>query len=234
MIKNHHFALTYRDSVTLLNHDSLQIAQPNENKSHFLLYHNNLEIGQYKPPYLLLQLLKTYQNSETFIKTKLDETPPSYFIILIEAGRAALGFSVLGKIEKHKNFSRYMVRKTQGKLQLTHLKTKGKSRLGSRIRLQQSVKFFEEINEKLLSWEINKLNNAFIFYDCTKTLWPFLLDANNAAFNKSDVRLNKIPFNIPAPELKTLEYCNKLLQKGIITFNTEKTAEAFFDIWNVR
>ena len=42
-----------------------------------------------------------------------------------------------------------MVRKKRGVSQIKHLKTKGKSRAGSRVRLAETEEFFENINGRL-------------------------------------------------------------------------------------
>lgn len=98
----------------------------------------------------------------------------SWNILLMESGRAALGVFKDGKVLEHKNIRKYMVRKGQGKSQLTHLKTKGKSRYGSRLRLQESEAFFYEIVERLQN--DNCSQSSFVFYHCPATLWPFLMD----------------------------------------------------------
>ncbi|MEJ2054940.1 MAG: hypothetical protein P8X42_13550, partial [Calditrichaceae bacterium] len=72
-----------------------------------------------------------------------------YLIILIRAGYAALGRCGSSTILEHKLIRKYMVRKKQGKAQITYLNKKGKSRAGSRIRLAQTVEFFEDINRLL-------------------------------------------------------------------------------------
>lgn len=95
-------------------------------------------------------------------------------ILLMESGRAAFGIYENGKLKEHKNIRKYMVRKGQGKSQLTHLKTKGKSRYGSRLRLQESEAFFKEIIKRLKS--DNSRSVPYIFYHCPATLWPFLRD----------------------------------------------------------
>ena len=48
-----------------------------------------------------------------------------------------------------KIYRRYTVRKSQGKAQQKHLRAKGKSRLGSRIRLRQTQLLFEETSATL-------------------------------------------------------------------------------------
>ncbi|NQZ58402.1 MAG: hypothetical protein HRT88_13155 [Lentisphaeraceae bacterium] len=100
---------------------------------------------------------------------------PSWNLLLMEAGRAALGFVEDTKIQKHKNIRKYMVRKKQGKAQLTHLKTKGKSRYGSRLRLKEAEAYFDEILERLDD-DVHS-QAKFVFYHCPVRLKACLSDA---------------------------------------------------------
>lgn len=104
-----------------------------------------------------------------------DIYPENWNLLLMEAGRAAVGHIADGKLVKHKNIRKYMVRKKQGKAQLTHLKSKGKSRYGSRLRLQETISYFDEILEKLDDepYEISK----YVFYHCPVRLKAFLAEA---------------------------------------------------------
>ena len=107
-------------------------------------------------------------------ENNFNKLPLYWNVLLMESGRAALGVFKDGKVLEHKNIRKYMVRKGQGKSQLTHLKTKGKSRYGSRLRLQESEAFFYEIIERLNNEKSFKA--PFVFYHCPATLWPFLMD----------------------------------------------------------
>lgn len=82
----------------------------------------------------------------------LPSEPPTAIVALVQAGAAALGYLADGELIEHKVQKSYMVRKKQGRSQLTYLKSKGKSRAGSRLRLRNALTFFEAINEKLAEW----------------------------------------------------------------------------------
>lgn len=136
--------------------------------------------------------------------------------VLMQAGSAAIGFSENGTIKNHKVIKKYMVRKKQGKAQLKHLNTKGKSRLGSRIRLQQSQKFFYEIHEKIAEWNVLKTTQT-ILYSASTGLWPFLFSSvENPVFGQRDERLVKIPLDLKEPNFKVLRYVNKTAHKTIV------------------
>ena len=109
-------------------------------------------------------------------RVEISEEIPPWNIVLMEAGRAAVGAVVDGELVKHKNIRKYMVRKKSGKAQLTHLKTKGKSRYGSRLRLQESEDYFREIIERLQ--QDPESNAEFVFYHCPVRLKSYLDEAS--------------------------------------------------------
>lgn len=146
---------------------------------------------------------------------KIEEYPPEYLILLIQAGQAALGYFEEGEMVSHKVIRKYMVRAKQGKLQLAHLKTKGKSKLGSRIRLAQSIEFFEEINEKLQEWEVEEVKH--ILYSSSIQLWNALFESKvSSPFEKRDERLYKIPKDVQTPTYEELMKINRFTLQGYV------------------
>lgn len=125
--------------------------------------------------------------------------PPIFNIafVLVKAGTASVGFFENGHLSNHKVFRAYMIRKKQGTSQIKYLKTKGKSRAGSRVRLQQTLVFFGGINQRLTEIaEENQLDRIGI--SCSKTLWPFLFGGEvKPPFEKDDDRLLRVPIHIP-------------------------------------
>jgi len=148
-------------------------------------------------------------NPETNGVTKVEK---NWIVFLIRAGTAALGYFEEGTNAEHKVIRAYMVRKKQGKSQIKYLKTKGKSRAGSRVRLEASEKFFEEINEKISEY-LNKYPIDYIAYSCSKTLWPYLFTAEGK-LKKDDPRLFKVPAHIQEPGYEKLLKVNDLLQSS--------------------
>ncbi|SMG37235.1 hypothetical protein SAMN05661096_02431 [Marivirga sericea] len=119
----------------------------------------------------------------------------NFLIILIHSGEASLAYSEEDQIAEHKMVKAYMVRQKQGKSQIKHLKTKGKSKAGSRVRLAGTDHFFEEINEKITEWdEYHEIEKIAI--SCNKTLQPYFFNRPDAALLKNDSRLFKIPKHI--------------------------------------
>ncbi len=117
-----------------------------------------------------------------------------YCITLVRAGQAAVGYFHQGILLDHKVFRAYLVRQKQGMSQFKYLKTKGKSRSGSRIRLEETELFFKDINQRLLVYT-NQYPLTYWGLGCSKTLWPVLFDAAVPP-----------PFTSKSPELIELPY----------------------------
>ncbi|MBC5773042.1 hypothetical protein H8S95_03115 [Pontibacter sp. KCTC 32443] len=156
-----------------------------------------------------------------------DDDKVNYVILLIQSGNCALGYFENGVNLDHKVFRSYMVRKKQGKSQIKYLKTKGKSRAGSRVRLGETVEFFENINERLQSYfEEHEVHRIAI--SCSKTLIPYLYSSKvKTPFDKNDPRLFKIPKHIHTPIYEVMLDANRFLQRGELIYNEEQ--EAFVD-----
>ncbi len=117
-----------------------------------------------------------------------------YCITLIRAGQATVGYFHQGNLLDHKVFRAYMVRQKQGKSQFKYLKTKGKSRAGSRIRLEETQLFFKEINQRLQVYTKQYPLN-FWGLGCAKTLRPMLFAGEVSP-----------PYHSKSPELIELPY----------------------------
>nr|WP_287938456.1 hypothetical protein [Algoriphagus sp.] len=136
---------------------------------------------------------------------------PHFSLTLIRAGQAAVGYFHQGKLLDHKVFRAYMVRQKQGKSQIKHLKTKGKSRAGSRIRLAETARFFEEINERLQSYSA-QFPMDFWGISCAKTMWPYLFSSEvTPPFSSKDSNLIELPFHIAQASFEELEKAGELL-----------------------
>jgi hypothetical protein len=159
-----------------------------------------------------------------FLEQKLDlhaQDFINYVLILIKAGMASVAFFENGNMADHKVFRAYMVRKKQGKSQLKYLKTKGKSRAGSRVRLAESEVFFSSINERVNTYFEN-YRVDLIGLSCSETLLPYFY--NNAipgSFERKDSRLFKIPKHIASPKLENLIELDKYLKKNVIEMEAE-------------
>jgi hypothetical protein len=145
---------------------------------------------------------------------QMNQTTRTYTIVLIQAGAAAIGYYKNSELAKHKVIKKYMIRKSQGTSQIKYLKSKGKSRLGSRIRLKNSALFFEEINKTLTDWNI-VLQSETILLSLPINLIHLLYTANvSVPFEKKDQRVKKIPIDVNVPCLKELGRIHWLVSRG--------------------
>ena len=146
------------------------------------------------------------------------QTKVNYIILLIQSGSCAMGYFENGVNLHHKVFRAYMVRMKQGKSQIKHLKTKGKSRAGSRVRLGETVEFFENINERLQEYFAQHQVHR-IALSCSKILIPYLFNAKvPTPFDKRDERIFKIPKHIHLPIYDVLLDTHKFLLKGELIY----------------
>jgi hypothetical protein len=157
----------------------------------------------------------------------LEQKQVNYILLLIQSGSCAMGYFENGVNLDHKVFRAYMVRMKQGKSQVKYLKTKGKSRAGSRVRLAETVEFFENINERLQQYfakhEIHRIALA-----CSKILIPYLFNSKvPPPFDKRDVRLFKIPKHIHTPIYEVMMDTHKFLLKGELIY--EDTHQTLVD-----
>jgi hypothetical protein len=145
----------------------------------------------------------------------------NYVLILIKAGMASVAFFENSLMTDHKVFRAYMVRKKQGKSQLKYLKTKGKSRAGSRVRLAESEAFFSSINERIHTYFEN-YRVDLIGLSCSETLLPYFYSSPiSSSFGKKDTRLFKIPKHVASPNLENLKELDSYLKRNFIERESE-------------
>ncbi|MBK6267382.1 hypothetical protein JKA74_20230 [Marivirga sp. S37H4] len=143
-----------------------------------------------------------------------------YIITIIQSGSAALAYCEGLQIIEHKVFKAYMVRKKQGKSQIKYLKTKGKSKAGSRVRLSNTAHFFEEIVEKMGDW-LNYYEVERIALSLNKTLYPYFFNKDNDILDKKDERIFKIPKHIEEPSFENLIKIHSYLLKAELIYSEE-------------
>ncbi|WP_234364336.1 hypothetical protein [Lunatibacter salilacus] len=155
-----------------------------------------------------------------------------HIIILIESGLAAVGYFENGENIDHKVFRAYMVRKKQGKSQIKYLKTKGKSRAGSRVRLAETMEFFTSIRERVNSYiDTNRIDRIAI--SCSLTLWPYFFGGKgDLLFSKNDPRVYKVPMHVPDCTYDNLLKVNDFLMQGELKYSPEinKQIESIYHI----
>ncbi len=137
-------------------------------------------------------------------------------VFLIQAGASALGLWRADEVVVHKAEKKYVVRGT-GKAQPTYLKTKGKSRYGSRLRLRNARSLLEEVCERLGDWFRDHGPVDRMYYSCPVRIWGDLFRTRpELPFDRKDPRLVRIPLDVDVPNFAELERVRERLVRGRI------------------
>ncbi|HOJ49577.1 MAG TPA: hypothetical protein PKW55_02070 [Spirochaetota bacterium] len=134
-----------------------------------------------------------------------------YSFLLIRSGLSIMAVFKWNKLIDYRIIKRYTVRKTQGKSQDKHLKKKGKSRLGSRIRLRELKLFIGETKEMIRDF-IKVYGLCFVFVGIPKNRIEVIKDIN--------LSFIKIPFHFNRPSIKELKRIVKNLYYSSVNFNS--------------
>lgn len=166
-----------------------------------------------------IRLPISLNSPESYYKSPDDRA--NYVLIMIRSGVASAGYFEDGENIDHRVFRAYMVRKKQGMSQLKYLKTKGKSRAGSRVRLADTLDFFEKINGRLNEY-FESFHVDRIGMSCPVTLIPYFYGSKTPTpFRKEDPRIFKIPKHVQNPTYESLLDVNNYLLKGEISYAAE-------------
>lgn len=134
-------------------------------------------------------------------------------MVLVQAGASALGLWVDGALAAHKVVKKYVVR-GHGKAQPLHLKTRGKSRLGSRLRLRNAEGQLEDTVAKAAEWARTLGPPDRLFYSCPVRTWaiyrPRLLEV------LPPLEPVRIPTHVHVPDLAELKRVRGFLAWGRI------------------
>ena len=150
------------------------------------------------------------------------ESPASYLLglqatrrqvlVLVQAGASALGYWVGEELVAHKVIKKYVVR-GKGKAQPTHLKTRGTSRYGSRLRLRNAHAQLVQTNEKLHAWWGTHGPAEDVFLSCPKRTVPELFAADPPPpFAREAAR--RIPLDVHVPDHEELRSVYRRLSRG--------------------
>lgn len=137
-------------------------------------------------------------------------------VLLVRAGAAALGLWHDGELRAHKTFARYVVRGS-GRAQPTHLKTKGKSRYGSRLRLQNAQRLLAEVNERVAAWWDAVVGFDAVYLACPERIWPELRRAEPVPRFDGVLEPIRIPLHVHEPKHEELLRVRRALEHGVVT-----------------
>jgi len=135
-------------------------------------------------------------------------------VLLLQAGAMAFGCWRGDELVQHKAVKKYVVR-GNGKSQATHLKTRGKSRYGSRLRLQNWKSLLGETNERLTDCEASFGPFNRIFFAVPPRVWPQLLAATPPPpFERDDARLQRLSMHVHRPDHEELLRVRRRMRAG--------------------
>ena len=151
----------------------------------------------------------------------LPERPGRHLVLLLQAGAASLGMFAGGEELATKSFKRYVVR-GRGRGQPKHLESKGKSRYGSRLRLQNHQKLLEETNERLAAWWDEFGPAHEVYFNGPPRLLADLFAVKPPPPFEREPKPRRIPRDLPRPTTDVLQRAYKALGYGRIEpFGTE-------------
>ena len=155
-------------------------------------------------------------NSTVTLEHYLATLPPEpgpHAVILMQAGAASLGYFIGGEAVATKSIKRYVVR-GKGRAQPAYLKSKGKSRYGSRLRLQNARLLIEEINEKLTDYWTEFGEPELLFVGAPVRLWPDLFRGKTQPPFEQSAPIVRVPLDLPVPTTDVLLRTYKSLCYG--------------------
>jgi len=193
-----------------------------KNKINFLS-ETNQTLFSIRPP---LNFPRPTQDLNEWVHLDIIE---EYVVVLARSGIASIGLFKEDQFSYHKVFRSYLNRKKQGKSQLTYLKTKGKSRAGSRVRLENAKTFFADINQYIN--KINPINRIPIFYFIPVPLLSFWRQSPTPPPKALMLHESKkIPLNVKTPGFDEMNRVNKLLQNAEINCSSKNNYDLLMSI----
>lgn len=145
---------------------------------------------------------------------RLPGAPEPHVLLLLQAGAMAVGYWHGDELLHHKAQRRYVVR-GHGKAQPLHRKTRGKSRYGARLRLQNWKRLLVETNERLRDYWLEYGPAARVFFAVPVRVWPDLLaTAPPPPFAAGDAMLQRVPMHVHRPDFAELQRVHAWLARG--------------------
>ncbi len=147
-------------------------------------------------------------------RTEAEASPGLHVVLLVQAGAVAAGLWRDDDLLDHKAWKRYVVR-GRGKAQPTYLKTKGRSRAGSRLRLRNAEALREDLGARLVAWWTGYGPPRALFVSCPVREWPELFGAApDLPFGPRDERIVRIPLDVGVPNHAELLRVRGFLGRG--------------------
>jgi len=135
-------------------------------------------------------------------------------VLLLQAGAMAIGYWDGDELVDHKAMRKYVVR-GHGKAQPKHKRSRGKSRYGARLRLQNWQRLLVATNERLADcWERFGAPER-IFHSVPVRGFVDLLEVDPPPpFRRDDARLQRVPMHVHRPDFAELKRVRGWLVHG--------------------
>ncbi len=159
---------------------------------------------------LVLDLPQPGEGLETWL-AGCSDPPGRQLLVLMQAGACALGLFEGGDPIAHRTLKRYVVRGS-GRAQPAYLKTKGKSRYGSRLRLRNAQRLLEDAAATMRDWHEEHGPFDRIFRSCPLRTWAELL-REDLPFD-GDGPLVKVPLDLNRPTHAEMQRAWRALSHG--------------------
>jgi len=135
-------------------------------------------------------------------------------VLLVQAGASSLGVWEGAELVAHKVIKKYVVR-GKGKAQPLHLKTRGKSRYGSRLRLRNAARQLEQTVEKIAEWRAHLGPFRRVFRSVPVRTWGGLSTALEPHVGDAEAVV-RIPEDVRVPDHEELLRIRRFLECGIV------------------
>ncbi len=130
--------------------------------------------------------------------------PEQQVVLLLRAGAMAIGWWRGDELLHHKAERKYVVR-GHVKAQPLHAKTRGKSRYGARLRLQNWKRLLGETNERLREWWHELGAPHRVFHAVPVRAFSELRAADPPPpFDRDDTILQRLPMHVHRPDFAEL------------------------------
>lgn len=167
---------------------------------------------RFEPP--LVQAIPDGIRSPESYLLEIGETLGTVCVVLLRAGAFALGLWDDDELIAHKAKKRYVTR-GKGRAQATHLKTRGKSRYGSRLRLQNALAQLSDLSTRLHDLEEAHGRPRQCWLACPTRLVADFYDAKPAPpWRREEWR--RIPYHVHEPDFEELRRVRNRLVTGQI------------------
>jgi len=137
------------------------------------------------------------------LREALAEPLPLQLVVLMQAGAVSLGLFDEGTALETRTLKKYTVR-GHGKAQSTHLKRRGKSRYGSRLRLQNAENLLRQSHAKLRAWMDVYGPPEGLFYAAPIRLWSDAFHPRLDPALDADAGWVRIRRDLPVPTTELL------------------------------